>query len=61
MSVVLPYHWKTSPVPLHLDAGGVVRFGHQLRVALWGGRPTVKHTVSTEGGEGEAKEGGEVE
>lgn len=49
MSVGLPYHGKTSPVPLHLDAGGVVSFGHQLRVALRGGRPAVKHAADTGG------------
>lgn len=47
----LSYHWKTSPVPLHLDAGGVVSFGHQLGVALWGGRPAVEHAADAEGGE----------
>lgn len=65
VSVSLQYHWKTSPVPLHLDAGGVVSLGHQLRVTLWGGRPAVEHTVDTEEGggrgEGEGEGGGRVE
>lgn len=42
---VLPYHGKTSPVPLHLRPRGLLGFNQKLRVTLWRGWSTVEHSA----------------